>query len=220
MHLTDFQLFLKQDIAHTLSYLGAIQGLILAVIVWNYPQQHKTSNRILSLFLLSLVYLYIGPRVLDLIDSPFKRLYYGFRTLAPILLILYIQSLHQKVIVRRYFLFFLLVPLDILVTHSIIKLSLNDQSNSWDWRILTQSWFIIIYLFYLPIIYKQFQNYKLKVLQNFSSTHKIGLKWVSQLFFGFLFIMSFDFIISVIAGRYSRFEASTASIVSTLAFTI
>src|SRR5690554_5454960 len=79
---------------------------------------------------------------------------------------------------------------------------------------------VIIYLFYLPIIYKQFQNYKLKVLQNFSTTHKIGLKWVSQLFFGFLFIMSFDFIISVVAGRFSRFEASTASIVSTLAFTI
>ncbi len=206
--------------AQTISYLGAIQGLILAVIIWNYPQQHKTSNRILSLFLLSLVYLYIGPRVLELIDSPFRRLYYGFRTLAPILLILYIQSLHQKVPEKKYFLLFLLIPLDFFVIYFIGNLRLNEQNNSWDWKIISHSWFIFIYLFYLPIIYFQYKKYKSKVQQNFSSTHKIGLKWVSQLFFGFLFIMSFDFLLSVMAISFSIIDGSNASMISTLAFTI
>ena len=206
--------------AQTISYLGAIQGLILAVIIWNYPQQHKISNRILSLFLLSLVYLYIGPRVLELIDSPFRRLYYGFRTLAPILLILYIQSLHQKVPDKKYYFLFLLIPLDFLITYFIANLRLNENPNLWNWEVFSHGWFIIIYLFYLPIVYTQFKKYKSKVLQNFSSTHKIGLKWVSQLFFGFLFIMSFDFLLSVMAVSLTNFNGNTASMVSTLAFTI
>lgn len=213
------QLFLKQNFAHTISYLGAIQGLILAVIVWNYPQQHKISNRILSLFLLSLVYLYIGPRVLEVLDSPYQRLYYGFRTVAPILLILYIHSLHQKVIDKKYFLYFLLIPLDILVTFSITRLRLNEQEHSLDWRIFSHIWFIIIYLFYLPIIYNQYQEYKSKVHQNFSSTHRIGLKWVTQLFFGFLIIMTFDFLLSVVALNFSILDGGYASMVSTVAFT-
>ncbi len=213
------QLFLKQNFAHTISYLGAIQGLILAVIVWNYPQEHKTSNRILSLFLLSLVYLYIGPRVLDVIDSPYQRLYYGFRTIAPILLILYIHSLHKKVLDRKYFLFFLLIPVDILVTYSITRLRLNDQETFLNWRIFSHTWFIIIYLFYLPIIYNQYQEYKSKVLQNFSSTHRIGLKWVTQLFLGFMIIMTFDFLISVVALNFSVLDGGYASMASTVAFT-
>lgn len=205
--------------AQTLSYLGAIQGLILAVIIWNYPQQHKSANRILSLFLLSLVYLYIGPRVLELIDSPFQRIYYGLRTVAPILLVLYIQSLHKKVPEKRYFLLFLLIPLDILVIYFVAYLRLN-QHHSLNWITINQGWFIIIFLIYLPIVYTQFQKYKSKVLRNFSSTHKIGLKWVSQLFFGFLFIISFDFLLSVIAVSFSRVDGPTASVVSTLAFTV
>jgi hypothetical protein len=116
--------------AQTLLFLGAIQGLILAVIIWNYPQQHKIANRILSLFLLSLVYLYVGPRVLELIDSPFQRLYFSFRTVAPILLILYIQSLYKKVPEKKYFLLFLLVPIDILVIYLSLSLRLNEYISS------------------------------------------------------------------------------------------
>ncbi|WP_158861314.1 helix-turn-helix domain-containing protein [Lunatibacter salilacus] len=220
MDPTSLHQFLSQDIAPTLSYLGAIQGVILAVIVWNYPQQHKISNRILSLFLLSLVYLYVGPRVLDLIDSPFQRLYYAFRTLAPLFLLFYIQSLHQKVLQKKYLLFLLLIPLDTLIAYFTIKHRLNGQVDSWDLNILSQIWFILIFALYLPFIYNQFRQYRFKVLQSVSSTQKIGLKWVNQLFFGFLFIMSFDFILSVVAGRYSFLDGAAASLISILAFTV
>ena len=211
---------LPQDtLSSTITYLGVIQGIILSFIVWNYPRQHKISNRILSLFLLSLVYLYLGPRVLEIIDSPFKRLYYGFRTLSPVLLILYIHSLYQKVLLKKYLWYLLIVPIDILVIYIIAKLNLN-LSTGFEWQIISHSWFIIIYLFFLSIIYQQYHNYRRKVLQNFSSIRKIGLKWVTQLFAGFLIIITFDFALSVLAVNSSLLDNSSASMWSTVAFTI
>lgn len=206
--------------AQTLINLGAIQGVILSVIIWNYPQQHKVANRILSLFLLSLVYLYVGPQVLELVDSPFQRLYFGFRMVTPILLILYIQSLYKKVPEKKYLLLFLLVPIDILVIYLSLMLRSNGYISSLQWGIINQSWFFIIFLFYLKLIFTQFNNYKTKVLQNLSSTHQVGLRWLSQLFFGFLFIVSFDFLLSVISTRSGSLDANTASILSILAFTM
>lgn len=209
----------KDTLITTITYLGVFQGIILSFIVWNYPRQHKISNRILSLFLLSLVYLYFGPRLLEVLDSPFERLYYGFRTLAPILLILYINSLYKKIILKKYLWYLIIIPLDILAIILITQIRL-DPSATIDWKIISHGWFVIIYLFFLPIIYQVYTNYKKKVLQNFSSIRKIGLRWVSQLFFGFLLIITFDFAVSILAMSTSIIEAFYASMASTIAFTI
>lgn len=219
MEILLFQNVSNPTLATIVTYLGVIQGIILSIIVWNYPRQHKISNRILSLFLFSLVYLYFGPRILEVIDSPYRRLYYGLRTLAPVLLILYIHSLYKKVILKKYLWYFLIIPLDILAIYVIAQLRVDTTTNI-DWRIISHTWFIIIYLFFLPIIYQQYINYKKKVLQNFSSTHKIGLNWVTQLFLGFLIIMTFDFLLSVLAVSFSVINSSYASMISTIAFTV
>lgn len=52
MDSREIQIFLENNITDLFSYLGATQGLILAIIVLNYPKQHQVSNRLLSLFLL------------------------------------------------------------------------------------------------------------------------------------------------------------------------
>ncbi len=208
------------NIAQILSYLGAIQGLVLAIIVWNYPRQHKISNRILSLFIISLVYLYIGPRVLEFIDSPSQRLYYGFRTISPILLILYIHSLYKKVNLKKYLWYFLIIPLDFIAMYAITKLRMDSKMGTIDWQIVSHIWFAIIYLIFLPVIYTQYTNYKKKVFQNFSSMYKIGLKWVTQLFFGFLIIITFDFLLSIVAFSFSTIQPSHASMASTFVFTV
>lgn len=188
MEFVQFQDFLNQNISHTLSLLGAIQGVILATIVWNFPEQHRTSNRLLSLFIISFVHILIVLRIFQEFDFPYSRLIIGIRSLAPITLYLYIQSLHKEINWKKQYWHLLIVLVDFALIYGFGELHYSSLGKVIDWTHVSFGWFILLFTVYFHLCYKALQRYKEKVVQNFSDTNQIKLRWVHQVFF-FYFIL-------------------------------
>lgn len=224
MELNDLQLFLKQNVTYLLSYLGALQGFILAIIVLYYPQQHKISNRILSVFLFSLAYLLLIARIVELIDFPYMRLIYGLRSLAPIGLYLYIQSLYKSIEWKKQYWHLLVLLIDFVVIYGFVKMKNNTIGddpvwNSVELASLGWAWFILIFSFYFVAIYRVLQQYKGKVLDNFSNLHNLGSKWVTQIFFGFLGLIGIDILVGIFSIAFPVAYAPYHGLVNTITYT-
>ena len=224
MELNDFQIFVKQNIIYQLSYLGAIQGFILAVIVLYYPGKKKTSNRLLSLFICVLAYLLVIGRIVEIINTPFIRLLYVLRFLAPIALYLYITSLFQTINWKKQ-VFHILIPfLDLLVIYGLTsaKLSRLGQDPIWNsipLATLNLGWFLIVYTLYFTLIHKAIQQYKLKVLQNFSTFNKIGLSWVKQVYLGCIGLIIIDSLVAIFSFVLPNYYTPYHGLINTITYT-
>jgi hypothetical protein len=95
------------------SILGAIQGFILAIIVLFYPQKHKTSNRILFLFIFIQAYLLIAIRIAEWVTADLAWIIYSPRLSVFILLYLYIQSLYSEINWKKEWYHLFLLGIDI-----------------------------------------------------------------------------------------------------------
>lgn len=225
MDLSDLQVFLKQNVTYLLSYLGALQGLILAIIVLYYPQQHKTSNRLLSLFIFVLAYLLLIARIVEIVDIPYLKLIYAIRFLAPIALYLYIKSLFQKLDRKKQSWHLLILPIDLLVIYGLTSLKISTIGNEplWNSFILASinwSWFILVYTFYFYLIYRALQEYTLKVHMNYSSIHNIGLKWVRQVFIGFICLIVIDILVASFSVGFPDSYTPYHGLINTVTYTV
>ncbi len=225
MDLNDLQLFLKQNITYLLSYLGALQGFILAIIVLYYPREHKISNRILSVFIFILAYFLLIARIVELVDIPYLRLLYGIRFLAPMALLLYIKSLFHPLNWKKHYWHLLIILVDFIVLYILTTIKISTIGNEPLWNSfglasVNWGWFILGYACYFRLIYRELRKYKFKVLRNFSTMNNLGLHWAYQLFFGLLIIVTID----VMVGSYSLFFPTSYSpyhgLVNTVAYTI
>lgn len=224
MDLSDLQLFLKQNITYLLSYLGSLQGFILAIIVLYYPQQHKSSNRLLSLFIFILAYLLLIARIVEIADIPFLRLIYAIRFLAPIALYLYIKSLFQPLDLQKQFWHFSILLLDLLVLYWLtsVKISTIGDQPIWNSFLLASinwGWFLLVYTIYFFLIYKALKQYKKKVLRNFSSINNFGLKWVHQVFIGFICLISIDILVASFSVGFPADYSPYHGLINTVTYT-
>ncbi len=225
MELNEIQYFLKENITYLFSYLGAIQGVILAFIVLNYPHQHKTSNRILAVFLFILAYLLVIARISELVENPFFRLVYCLRFFAPIALVLYIQSLYKKINWKKQYWHLLTICLDFLVLFSLIVLKISTIGDDPIWSsfqvgVLSWGWFIFIYLIYFRLIIRSLRAYREKVFRNFSTLHNLGLKWVYQIYYGFLGLIVIDVLVGLFSFNFPNSYSPYHGLVNTITYTI
>lgn len=224
MDLSNLQFFPKQNITYLLSYLGALQGFILAIIVLYYPRQHNTSNRLLSLFIFVLAYLLLIARIVEIIDTPFLKLIYAIRFLAPIALYLYIKSLFQQLEWKKQTWHLLIIFLDLLMLYSLITVKVSTIGNEPIWNSFVLSfiswcWFLLVYTIYFVLIYKVLQQYKRKVLMNFSSINNIGLQWVHQVFVGFLCLIIIDILVASFSIGFPDFYSPYHGLINTITYT-
>jgi len=224
MDLSELQFFSNKNITYLLSYLGALQGLILAIIVLYYPQQHKTSNRLLSLFIFVLAYLLLIARIVEIFDIPYLRLIYAIRFLAPIALFLYIKSLFQQLDWKKHSWHFLILPMDLLVIYALTSVKISTIGNEPLWNSFVLSsiswcWFLLVYMVYFVLIYKALQQYKRKVLMNFSALNNIGLKWVNQVFVGFICLILIDILVAAFSVGFPDYYSPYHGLINTITYT-
>lgn len=224
MEISEIQLFLKENITYLFSYLGAIQGVILAVIVLNYPQQHKTSNRILSVFLFTLAYLLVIARITEMVENPFFRLVYCIRFLAPITLYLYIQSLYRTINWKKQYWHILTLFLDFLVIVGLtnLRISIVGDGPSWESVLagtLGWGWFLLVYIIYFKLIFKILKQYKEKVWHNFSALHNLGVKWATQIAYGFLGLVIIDILVGLFSFNFPAIYTPYHGLVNTITYT-
>lgn len=224
MDTQDIQLFLKQNITYLLSYLGALQGIILALVVLFFPREFKISNRILSVFIFILAYLLLIARVVEMVDSPYLRLIYAIRFLAPISLYLYIKSLFHQLDWQREIrhLWVLLFDFIVLYIMTTIKIDSIGDQPLWTSFWLASSgwaWFILINAFYFSLIWREIKKYKFKVYRNFSSLNNLSLKWVNQISIGFLILIIIDILVGFISLLFPQFYGPYHGLINTVAYT-
>jgi AraC-like DNA-binding protein len=227
MEFLGTSLFIKQDITNLLSYVGAIQGFILAVVVLFYPSQHKTSNRILSIFLFTLSSLLIAPRLMEATGSFNFAVVYAYRLLVPVMLYLYIESLYQQLQWRKRMVHVIPVLVDALLVFGVIafrnaaspEFVIEENSIYKIIRLASYNWPAIVCVFYIFLIRNSIKRFRFKVAQNFSSQNNLGLVWVHQIFVGYLILFTVDVIFTLISVTWPEAYKPYFGLANTITYT-
>ncbi|WP_114752035.1 helix-turn-helix domain-containing protein [Pleomorphovibrio marinus] len=219
MNSESIQLFLENNITEYSSYLGAIQGLILAVVVLFYPERYKVSNRLLSLFLVLFAHLLIATRITEAVHSDLIFLIYGFRFFANIALLLFIKSLYQHIAWRKQGWHLVVIFLDNLVIYNRVSGSPMFLEGI-QLEIFTVAWYFLVSFLYLFLVVNAYQEYREKVMRNFSSLNNIGLTFVYQIIIFMALLILIDLVYAFVyfgySGQTSTYHRVTKTLVSTL----
>ncbi|EOZ91593.1 Putative Transcriptional regulatory protein, AraC family [Indibacter alkaliphilus LW1] len=219
MNSEKIQLFLENNITEYFSYLGAIQGLVLAVVVLFYPERHKVSNWLLSIFLLFFAHLLVATRITEAFSSDLVFMIYGFRFLANIALLFFIKSLYQNIAWRRQGWHLLVIFLDILVIYNRVSGSPLFLEGIQLER-FTVGWYFLVSFFYLFLVIRAYQEYSDKVLRNFSSLNNIGLKLVYQIIIFMSLLILIDLVYAIVyfgfSGRTGTYHRVMKTLISTI----
>ena len=213
------QAILENNITDYFSYLGAIQGLVLAIIVLFYPERYKVSNRLLSVFLLFFAHLLIATRITEAVNSDLIFLIYGFRFIANIALLFFIKSLYQNIAWRKQGWHLVIIILDNLVIYNRISGSPLFLEGIY-LEIFTILWYFLVSFLYLFLVVKAYQEYKEKVIRNFSSLNNIGLNFVHQIIIFMALLILIDLVYALVyfgfSGRTSSYHRVLKTITSTV----
>ncbi|MEX2514333.1 MAG: helix-turn-helix domain-containing protein [Cyclobacteriaceae bacterium] len=219
MNSDKIQQFLENYITEYSSFLGAIQGLILAVIVLFYPERYKVSNRLLSIFLLFFAHLLIATRITEAVSSDLIFLIYGFRFFANIALLFFIKSLYQNIEWKKQGGHLLVILLDTLVIYNRVSGSPFFLEGI-QLEVFTVAWYFLISFFYLFLVIRAYQEYRQKVYRNFSSLNNIGLKFVYQIILFIALLILIDLVYAFVyfgfSGRTSTYHRVIKTLVSTV----
>src|SRR5690554_5660291 len=207
MESADFQILLEYSITVLVRYLGAIQGVILAIIVLNYPREHKISNRILAFFILLQAHCLIAPRIVEVFQSNYIWMIYGVRFFGVIMLYLYIKSLYQKIRWENQWWHLLIILMDFLLFFIRATIKVEGQRFQYSGVLIDYiniCWYVCVISLYMYLGFMAYQAYKEKVLRNFTSLHYSGLRWVGQMYSGFLFLLILDLVFVGISFIYTE----------------
>lgn len=195
--MPDFSFLFERNIIQTISILGGIQGLILSVLVLFYPKMHRSSNVILSLFIFSLTLIILSARIKEFV--PYEHMWpiYGVRFASLMLLYFYIKSLYRQINWKSEWWNFLLLGIHLLISFFEVRIEYTPYvlDNAFERFSMVIQLFTIA--LYYVLLFKTLKEYKVKVIENFSTMHKLGYHWSRQLILFFLAITLYQFFVMI-----------------------
>lgn len=211
------------DITLVFSYLGGLQGILLALVIWFFPTTHKTPNRFLSLFVISLAILLILPRIMEQTAVLLLGLGYGVRLLIPTALFFYVKTLHEDGVVLKQWPYLVPWLLDVLIVVFIVSYPSWSGNPIQELPVfifnLSQIWPLLICIAFVVLIYKEIQLFKTKIQSYYSSEEKRSVEWIQQVLAGFTLLI----IIDTLSTTLTSFDRETFkpyhSLINTLTYT-
>jgi AraC-like DNA-binding protein len=186
-------LSLQDNILNILIIFGVLQGLILSLVVFFYPERDKNSNNLLAIFIFTAVILLLAPILQIQLGWKYVWIFHCTKFITISSLYLYIRSLSEKVTFKRslkHFSFAIAyIPVALHYVYYIqdkyqVTHEYSGGQDSYDQLL---SFTNLIYIgFYIYLYIKAYKEHKSRVLQNFSSEQKLGLSWIKQLIIGFI----------------------------------
>jgi AraC-like DNA-binding protein len=228
MSLTEFSDWIVQNLKVLFSFLGAIQGFILAVVVLFYPQEHSTSNRILSAFIFVQAYLLIASRIVEWMPADTSWIIYSLRLLVYISLFLYVKSLYSHINWRKQWVHLPIWLIDILRIRAItlykVPRALETDGYVYQFfgstlEILSIFWLFATMALYFFLTYRELIKYRKKAEENFSDLNAVGVKWAKQIFFGRYIIGLVDYLLIFVAFTFVEWYKPYNGILNVIIYT-
>lgn len=228
MNPEELQFWLGQNFKVLVSFIGAFQGFILAMIVLFYPQEHRTSNRLLSAFIFLQAYLLIATRIVDWVPGEVAWIVYSVRLLVYIFLYLYIKSLYTQIDWKKewYHLPILLIDIVRIKEIALYKISRAVETDGYVYQffgstleILSIIWLFGTMVFYFFLTYKTVEKYRIKAEDNFSDLNAVGMKWARQIFYGKFALAVTDYVLIFVAITFLDWYKPYQGILNALIYT-
>ncbi|TVR40953.1 MAG: AraC family transcriptional regulator [Cryomorphaceae bacterium] len=193
--MQDYSFLYDKSIIQTISLVGGIQGLILsAVVLFFYPRIHRNSNILLSLFILSVSLVLLGPRLKGL---HIIWLVNGLRFTTLMLLYLYIRSLYRYISWKSEWWNILVLLLHLGLSYLEWRIGSPGYRLDSIYSVAMTSADLATILFYFILLFKNLGQYRAKIEKHFSTMHHIGYHFSYQLVIGFLAITSYQLMVFV-----------------------
>jgi len=188
------------------------------LIVLFYPERHRVSNRLLSVFLILIAHILIATRITEAVNSDYIFLIYGIRFFASIALLLYMKSLYENIQWQKQWWHLIIILLDYLVIFNRIS-SAPFLFEGTSLEIFTIAWYLLISVLYLLLIIQAYREYKKKVYRNFSSLHGVGLRFVYQIIIVLLIMFVIDLLYAMVYFSYSSPTSAYHRVAKTIVYT-
>jgi AraC-like DNA-binding protein len=228
MSLTDFIDWSGQNFKNLLSFLGTLQGLILAVVVLFYSKEHRTSNRLLSLFIFVQAYLLMASRIVEWVPAESAWVIYSIRLLVYIFLYLYIKSLYTSINLKNEWFHIPILFIDIIRIREIAlyKIPKAIEGDGYVYQffgstleIVSIIWLFATMTFYFLLTYKELMKYRKKIENNFSDLGALGLRWAKQVFYYRYIIGILQYILIFVALMYLDWYKPYQGIIEVVVYT-
>lgn len=179
-----------------ITLFGIVQGIVLSLLVFFYPERDKNSNTLLAVFIFTATIILLAPILQHLLGWKFVWIFHCIKFITISSLYLYIRSLSvhiSRVRVLKHFSFAILyIPIAVHYVHYIgnkynVKFAYEGGKDPYDTIIALSN--LVYIAFYFALYFKAYREHQSIVFSNFSSLHKLGLKWIRQLIFGFMIIV-------------------------------
>ena len=217
-----------ENIKVLLSILGAIQALILAIVIWFYPREHKTSNLLLSIFILSVSHLLIINRIAEWTYHRYDYLLFSFQLVGLIALYLYIKSLYSEISWKKQWWHIPILIFDTIrmyVGWKIRTSRLTTEDYYYQFfgsniEVLSLCSIVLIYGLYLSLSWREYKNYLTAARKNFSDDVKLGTSWVQQMILWRYLLILVDLVLLLLNFSFMDWYAPFHGIVNTVAYTV
>lgn len=228
MGLFEFSDWIVQNFKVLFSFLGAIQGFILAAVVLFYPQEHQSSNRLLSAFIFVQAYLLIASRIVEWVPMETAWIFYSVRLLVYVSLFLYVKSLYRQIHWRKEWYHLIIWLLDVIRIKAIAlyKFPKAMETDGYVYQffgstleVLSICWLFGTMAFYFFLTYKELGKYRKKVEENFSDLNALGLKWAKQIFYGRYLIGLVDYLLIFVSFAFVDWYKPYNGILNVLIYT-
>jgi AraC-like DNA-binding protein len=209
------------------SFIGGIQGVILAIVVLFYPRENKISNWLLSLFIFSHSHLLIINRVAEWLGHQYDWLLFSIQLLGIISLYLYIQSLHKKIKWKEQWWHILILFVDTLRIYFLTEIRNSGPEDKFfysfsgtTFEYLSLLFVLLVYGLYLVLSLKEFRIYIGKAEKNYSDINRLGIQWVKNMIFGKYGLIVLDFMFLMVSFNFTDWYRPYHGIVNTLLYTV
>ena len=199
----DYSFLYDKSIIQTVSLLGGIQGLILSAIVLFYPRIHRSSNILLSLFILSVSLVLLGPRLKGL---NIIWLVNGLRFSTLMLLYLYIRSLYRYISWKSEWWNSLVMAIHLVLSYTEWRVGSPGYRLDSVYTLAMTSADLATIALYFSLLFKTLGQYRAKIEQHFSTMHRVGYHFSYQLVIGFLAMTTYQLVVFVYFAVTSNFQ--------------
>lgn len=227
MQSDDILYWLGANFKVMFSFIGGIQGIILAIVVLFYPRENKISNRLLSLFIFSHAHLLIINRVAEWLGHRYDWLLFSIQLLGIISLYLYIQSLHQKINWKKQWWHIPVILIDTIRIYFLTEIRNSGAGDKFfhsffgtSFEYFSLFFIISIYGLYLALSLKELRIYRDKAEGNYSDMNQLGIHWVKNMIFGKYGLIVFDLILLMISFNFTDWYMPYHGIINTLLYTL
>jgi len=228
MDLTELSEWILLNIKLLFTFLGAIQGLILAIVVLFYPRKHLVSNTLLCSFILIHAYLMIASRIVEWLPPETSWIVYSVRVFVYILLFLYIQSLYSQIDWKGQWFHLPIWVVDMVRIREVglYKVSRAVETDGYVYQffgstleLLSILWLFATMVFYFILTKRELAKYEKKVVNNFSDLNAVGIRWAKQVFYFRYLIGIFDYLLIFVSIGFVEWYKPFSGIPNVLLYT-